>query len=128
MEEGVRFPPDKRTGVVLVAAEISTGLVFRSVLKGGGSRTPRSPPKPSPSLSRHTRAGAGLAARGFSGHSLRAGFCTSAAEHGASIFKMMDASRHKSVDTLRDHVRNTERFMNRSVDIPNTVASDSQNA
>jgi hypothetical protein len=37
----------------------------------------------------------------FSGHSLRAGFLTSAARRGASIFKMMDASRHKSMDTAR---------------------------
>jgi hypothetical protein len=41
----------------------------------------------------------GLDAAQFSGHSLRSGFLTSAA--GASIFKMMDVSRHKSMDTLR---------------------------
>jgi hypothetical protein len=37
----------------------------------------------------------------FSGHSMRSGFLTSAAAKGASIFKMMDQSWHKSVDTLR---------------------------
>jgi hypothetical protein len=42
----------------------------------------------------------------------RAGFCTSAAEHGASIWKMMNVSRHKSVDTLRGYVRNAESFKN----------------
>ena len=31
----------------------------------------------------------------FAGHSLRAGFLTSAAARGASIFKMMDVSRHQ---------------------------------
>jgi len=41
----------------------------------------------------------------FSGHSLRSGFLTSAAANGASIFKMMDVSRHKSVDMLRGYVR-----------------------
>ena len=40
----------------------------------------------------------------YAGHSLRAGFCTSAAEHGASVWKMMDVSRHKSVDTLPAHL------------------------
>jgi hypothetical protein len=44
------------------------------------------------------------------GHPLQAGFLTSAAGKGASIFKMMDVSRHKSVDTLRDHVRDAELF------------------
>jgi hypothetical protein len=37
----------------------------------------------------------------FAGHSGRAGFLTSAAKRGASIFKMMEVSRHRSVDTLR---------------------------
>jgi hypothetical protein len=44
---------------------------------------------------------AGFDATTFSGHSLRSGFLTSAAAKGASIFKMTDVSRHKSVDTLR---------------------------
>jgi formate dehydrogenase assembly factor FdhD len=44
----------------------------------------------------------------FSGHSLRSGFLTSAA--GASLFKMMDVSRHKSVDTLRGYVRDADAF------------------
>jgi len=39
---------------------------------------------------------AGFDASTFSGHSLRASFLTSAAAKGASIFKMMDVSRHKS--------------------------------
>ena len=46
----------------------------------------------------------------FSGHSLRASFLTSAAGKGASIFKMMDVSLHKSVDTLRGYVRDAELF------------------
>jgi hypothetical protein len=48
---------------------------------------------------------AGLDASTFSGHSLRSGFLTSGAEAGASIFKLMEVSRHKSVDTLRGYVR-----------------------
>ena len=53
---------------------------------------------------------AGLDATVFSGHSLRSGFLTSAAANGASIFKMMDVSRHKSVDTLRGYVCDAELF------------------
>jgi len=44
------------------------------------------------------------------GHSLRSGFLTSAAAYGASIFKMADQSRHKSMDTLRGYVRDAEIF------------------
>jgi len=51
---------------------------------------------------------AGFDPNAFSG--LRAGFLTSTAGKGASIFKMMDVSRHKSVDTLRGYVRDAELF------------------
>ena len=42
--------------------------------------------------------------------SLMSGFLTSAAARGASVFKMMDVSRHKSIDTLRAYVRDAEIF------------------
>src|SRR5450755_1940348 len=41
---------------------------------------------------------------------LRSGFLTSAAAKGASIFKMVDQSGHKSIDTLRGYVRDAELF------------------
>jgi site-specific recombinase XerD len=53
---------------------------------------------------------AGLDPAKFAGHSLRSGFLTSAAKRGASVFKMMDVSLHRSVDTLRGYVRDAELF------------------
>ena len=53
---------------------------------------------------------AGFDPTAFAGHSLRSGFLTSAAGRGASIFKMMDVSRHKSADTLRVYIRDAELF------------------
>jgi hypothetical protein len=53
---------------------------------------------------------AGLDPAVFSGYSPRADSLTSAAGKGASIFKMMDVSPHKSVDTLRGYVRDAELF------------------
>jgi integrase len=46
----------------------------------------------------------------FGGHSLRAGFATSAAANGANLFRVMDVTRHKSVDTLRGYVRSVDAF------------------
>jgi len=46
----------------------------------------------------------------YSGHSLRSGFLTSAAESGASVFKMTEVSRHRSLDTLRGYVRRVDLF------------------
>src|SRR3546814_14973707 len=45
-------------------------------------------------------AAAGYDAAEFAGHSLRAGFLTEAEASGASIFKMLGVSRHKSVQVL----------------------------
>jgi site-specific recombinase XerD len=93
----------------LEAAKITEGPVFRSIRKGGivGKRlSGRSVADVVKSCVRRT----GLDAADFSGHSLRAGFLTSAAGRGASIFKMMDVSRHRSVDTLRGHVRDADLF------------------
>ena len=55
---------------------------------------------------RITAARLGFDPAAFAGHSLRAGFLTSA----AAIFKMMDVSRHRSVDTLRGYVRDANAF------------------
>jgi hypothetical protein len=86
-------------------AEISTGFVFPSVLTGGRLGKPL-PAQSVAHVVKQSPELAGLDPRSFSGHGLRAGFCTSAAAHGASVWKMMDVSRPKSVDTLRGYVRN----------------------
>jgi len=52
-------------------------------------------------------AGWGLEASTFSGHSLRSGFLTSAAESGANV---SEVSRHRSLDTLRGYVRCVDLF------------------
>jgi hypothetical protein len=52
----------------------------------------------------------GLKASEFGAHSLRAGFLTSAARRGASVFKMRDVSRHKSMDVLQAYVRDADLF------------------
>ena len=53
---------------------------------------------------------AGYCPADFSGHSLRSGFLTSAAARGAAVFKLIEVSRHKSLDTLRSYVRRVEIF------------------
>jgi integrase len=53
---------------------------------------------------------AGLDPEKFSAHSLRSGLLTSAAMNGASIWKLMDQSRHKSVQTVRSYVKSANLF------------------
>jgi integrase len=106
---GSEFCPIGAVRAWINKADIRSGPLYRSVRKGG---------KVGKCLSGRavaeivkTRAAAvELNSRDFSGHSLRAGFLTSAAAKGASSFKMMDVSQHKSADTLRGYVRDAEQF------------------
>jgi hypothetical protein len=61
-------------------------------------------------LVKHYAKRLGLDADAFGAHSLRSGFLTSAARRGASVFKMRDVSRHKSMDVLQAYVRDAELF------------------
>jgi site-specific recombinase XerD len=94
----------------LDAASIEVGPIFRSINKAGTVSGERLTDRSVATIVKVYAGRAGFDANLFSGHSLRSGFLTSAAANGASIFKMMDVSRHKSVDTLRGYVRDAELF------------------
>jgi len=102
--------PVKALRAWLGAAGIESGPLFRPIDKAGTVRASRLTCRSVANIIKAYAARAGFDASTFSGHSLRSGFLTSAAGKGASIFKMMDVSRHKSVDTLRGYVRDAELF------------------
>ena len=54
--------------------------------------------------------GRGLDPAAFGANSLRSGFLTAGAEAGASIWKLQEVSRHKSVDALSDYIRRADLF------------------
>src|SRR5215472_11676664 len=94
----------------LDAAGIEAGPIFRPINKAATVSRERLTDRSVANIVKAYAGRAGFDANLFSGHSLRSGFLTSAAAKGASIFKMMDVSRHKSVDTLRGYVRDAELF------------------
>jgi hypothetical protein len=98
------------------ATSIMDGPLFRPVTRTGKISARRLLARAVAELVKAHARRAGLKAADFSGHSLRSGFLTSAAARGASIFKMMDVSRHKSVDTLRGYVRDAEMFRDHAGD------------
>src|SRR6266550_4934186 len=102
--------PVKALRAWLDAAGIETGPVFRPINKAGTVADSRLTCRSVANIVKAYAGRAGFDASTYSGHSLRSGFLTSAAGNGASIFKMMDVSRHKSVDTLRGYVRDAELF------------------
>jgi integrase len=94
----------------LRAARIAEGPLFRSIRRSGRISLTRHSDRTVTSIVKRHADRVGLDAKKFSAHSLRSGFLTSAASNGASIFKMMEVSRHKSIDTLRAYIRDAELF------------------
>jgi integrase len=102
--------PVKALRAWLDAAGIEAGPLFRPINKAGAVAASRLTCRSVANFVKAYAVRAGFDGKLFSGHSLRSGFLTSAAAKGASIFKMMDQSGHKSVDTLRGYVRDAELF------------------
>lgn len=94
------------------AAGITSGRLFRSVRKGGKTLGGNLSAHAVANIVKAQARAVGLDPAQFAAHSLRAGFCTSAASKGASLFKIMDTTRHRSVDTLRGYVRDADLFAN----------------
>jgi site-specific recombinase XerD len=94
----------------LSAAGIVDGPLFRPINKGDRVATSRLTAQSVALIVKAHTERVGLDPRQYAGHSLRSGFLTSAAKRGANLFKMMDVSRHRSVDTLRGYVRDAEIF------------------
>ena len=80
----------------ITAAGIGSGALFRSVNRHGKVGERLTDQSVSDVVKEHAER-LRLDPKQFAGNSLRAGFLTSAASRGASIFKMMDVSRHRSV-------------------------------
>jgi integrase len=94
----------------LNAAGIVSGSLFRPINKSGTVAASRLTDRSVANIVKEYAGRAGFDAAIFSAHSLRSEFLISAAAKGASIFKMVDQSGHKSIDTLRGYVRDAELF------------------
>lgn len=94
------------------AARIESGFLFRRLGKGERVETEALSGYSIGVIVKGYAAKVGLDPETIGGHSLRAGFCTSAAMAGADAFKIMDVSGHKSVQTLRGYVRRADEFRN----------------
>jgi site-specific recombinase XerD len=107
---GYRLRPVEAVQTWLAAAEISSGPVFRAVTKGGRVSDEAVADDSAARIVKRYARRVGLDPASYAGHSLRSGFLTSAAESGASIWKLSEVSRHKSLDTLRGYVRRVDLF------------------
>jgi site-specific recombinase XerD len=94
----------------LEAAEIVEGPIFRSVSRHGRVGGEALNPRAVADIVKAAALRAKLNPLLFSGHSLRAGFVTSALASGADLFRVMDQTRHREVKTLRIYDRRAKAF------------------
>lgn len=92
------------------AARIEGGYLFRTIAKNERVQVRAITDRTVANIVKQRAEAAGLDAAQFAGHSLRAGFLTSAAASGAGLFSMLTVSRHRSIETVRGYVRRAELF------------------
>ena len=107
---GTKLKPVAALDAWLEAAGIAAGPIFRSINRGGRVLPDRLSDQSVALIVKHRAAAAKLDPKLFAGHSLRAGFVTSALEDGADALRVMDQTRHKSIDTLRKYDRRAKAF------------------
>ncbi len=109
--EGKAVKPVTRVNQWLKASGINRGYVFQTLLRGGrASERPLDSGDVARVVKRYARR-IGLDPSEYSGHSLRAGFVTSAAVHHARIDKIMEVTRHRNPATLMKYIRDEESFV-----------------
>ena len=107
---GKKLKPVDALRAWLEAAVITEGAAFRSIGKGGHLHVSRLTDRSVADIIKRCAAAAGFDVATFSGHSLRAGFVTSALERGADLFNIMRVTRHREVDTLQAYDRRAQAF------------------
>lgn len=94
----------------LAAAGIASGPIFRPITKADTIRADRLTDKSAANLVKLYAEKAGHNADDFGGHSLRAGFITTAADRDVDVLRIAEVSRHKSMEVLRGYVRRANAF------------------
>lgn len=108
---GKVIKPISRLYTWLRMAGITKGYLFQSFRRGGRPSGRALSHSEVPRLVKKYAAKIGLDARNYSGHSLRAGFVTSAAAHQARLDKIMEVTRHKSSTTVLKYIRDAKVFV-----------------
>jgi integrase len=101
----------------LSAARVEDGPVFRPVDRRGRASTSQLSGEALSLIVRDRIATAGFEPTGYSGHSLRAGFATSATRAGVSTFKIRQQTGHASDAMLSRYVRDGELFIGNAAGI-----------
>lgn len=107
-----RFCPVRSLEAWLARAAIAEGLIFRAVDRHGNIAAEKLSDEAVSNVVKDRAAQIGLDAASYSGHSLRAGLCTSAAAAGVSTIAIRNQTGHRSDHMVASYVRSGNLFTN----------------
>ena len=96
-------------------SKITSGPVFRRFTKGSRLSNNRLTDQTVALLIKEYLKLAGIDSKNYSGHSLRSGFATSAAESGAEERNIMAMTGHKSTEMVRRYIKEVNLFKNNAL-------------
>ena len=96
-------------------SEINSGPLFRRFTKGSKLSTNRLTDQTVALLVKEYLSLAGVDSQNYSGHSLRSGFATSAAESGVEERNIMAMTGHKSTEMVRRYIKDANLFKNNAL-------------
>ena len=96
-------------------SKISTGALFRRFTKGSKLSNSRLTDQTVALLIKEYLKLAGIESKNYSGHSLRSGFATSAAESGVEERNIMAMTGHKSTEMVRRYIKEANLFKNNAL-------------
>jgi integrase len=102
--------PVKATETWFQRAAITQGPIYTSIAKGGHTKPQRLSTNAVADIIQHRIARAGMNPEGYSGHSLRSGFATSAAMAGVATWRIRKQTGHASDVMLGRYIRDGELF------------------
>jgi len=97
-------------------SRIKTGPLFRRFTKGSNLSENRLTDQTVALLIKEYLKQAGIDSKNYSGHSLRSGFATTAAESGAEERSIMAMTGHKSTEMVRRYIKEANLFKNNALD------------
>jgi site-specific recombinase XerD len=96
-------------------AKIKKGALFRRFSKGSKLSNNRLTDQSIALIIKYYLLKAGIDNKNYSGHSLRSGFATSAAEAGAEERSIMAMTGHKSTEMVRRYIKDANLFKNNAL-------------
>ncbi len=108
--DGRGIRPIERLQLWLEQSGITKGPLFQTMRRGGHLRGRALHHSDIPRIVKFYASLTGLDPKQIAGHSLRAGFVTSAAVHHARLDKIMEVTRHKNPATVMAYIRDADAF------------------